>query len=85
MPEFANKSLEGVQRNQCVAEKTICCFDKSCCFGRRWQVDRTLDAIKCEPNHVLLACVVPIALIQYLAGDGFLSILMTGYLRLGGK
>ncbi len=53
------------------------CFDKSCCFGRR-QVDSRFDAIKDEPNHVLLACVVRIAQIQLLAGDGFLSILMTG-------
>ncbi len=44
-----------------------------------------LDAVEGEPNHVCLACVVPIAQIQLLAGDGFLSILMTGYLRLGKK
>ncbi len=84
MPEFVNKGLEGLQQNQFAAEKTMSCFDKCCRFGRR-QVDSTFDAIEGEPNHVLLACVVPIAQIQLLAGDGFLSILMTGYFRLGKK
>jgi hypothetical protein len=65
-------------------EKAMSCFNKSCCFCRR-QVDSTLDAVKGEPNHVFFASVVPIAQIQLLAEDGFLSILMTGYLRLGGK
>jgi hypothetical protein len=84
MPEFANKSLEGFQWSQFAAEKTMSRFDKSCRFGRR-QVDSTFDAIEDESNHVLLACVVPIAQIQLLAGYGFLFILMTGYFRLGEK
>jgi hypothetical protein len=60
------------------------CFDKSCRFGCR-QVDSTFDAIKGEPNHVLLACLVPIAQIQFLVEDGFLFILMTSCFRLGRK
>jgi hypothetical protein len=84
MLEFANKSLEGFKWSQFAAEKTMSCFDKSYCFGQ-WQVDSTFDAAEDESNHVLLACVVPIAQIQLCAGDGFLSILMTGYFRLGEK
>jgi hypothetical protein len=60
------------------------CFDKNCRFGQ-WQVDSTFGAIKGESNHVLLACVVTITQIQFFAGDGFLSILMTGYFRFGKK
>jgi hypothetical protein len=82
MPDFTNKGLEGLQWSQFAVEKIMSCFDKSCRFCR-WQVDSTFNAVKGEPNHVLLACVVPIAQIQFLAGDGFLSILMTGYLRWG--
>jgi hypothetical protein len=84
MPKFANKSLEGFQWNQCAVEKTMSCFDKSSCFVRG-QVNCMHDAVECESNRVLLACVVPIALIQFLVVNGFLSIPMTGYLKLGKK
>ncbi len=43
------------------------CFDKCYCFG--WQqVDSMFDVVEGEPNHVRLACVVPITQIQLFCG-----------------
>ena len=50
---------------------------------RRWQLDRLLDPIKYEANHLFVTGEGTITLFKFFCGDGFLPVDMPGHLRLG--
>ena len=44
----------------------------------RWQLDRSLDPIKYEANHLFVTGEVTITLFKFFGGDGFLPVDMPG-------
>ena len=58
-------------------------FLNVCRRFRWWQLDRSLDPIKYEANHLFVTGEVTVTLFKFFGGDGFLPLDMPGYLRLG--
>ncbi len=48
-----------------------------------WQLDRSLDPIKYEANHLFVTGEVTIPMFKFFGGDGSLPVNMPGHLRLG--
>jgi hypothetical protein len=65
MSELSHDALERFERHGLLAEDAVHLPDIGCRF-LWWESYRTLDTVKPEPDHVLGAVEVPIALCQLL-------------------